>query len=142
MSEPTGPESTGPHHPDHSSRGRPHLRRTSQRPPRPQPHADPALQPERTVQSWLRTSLTMTVVSLVFMRFINVFQGWSVAIFVVCMGMAIVAIAMQVRRYRLGSDSIQAERGRPTPWAVIFLTSSVCLIAALSIASVIKISLL
>ena len=56
--------------------------------------------------------------------------------------LAIVAIAMQVRRYRLGSVSIRAERGRPTPWAVIFLTSSVCLIAALSIASVIKISLL
>ncbi|SDS93496.1 Uncharacterized membrane protein YidH, DUF202 family [Brevibacterium siliguriense] len=112
------------------------------RSPRPQPHDDPALQPERTVQSWLRTSLTLTVVSLVFMRYINVFQGWSVAIFVVCLGMAIVAIAMQVRRYRLGSASIRIERGRPTPWAVIFLTTSVCLIAVLSIASVIKISLL
>lgn len=111
------------------------------RPPRPQPHSDPALQPERTTQSWLRTSLTMTVVSLVFMRFANVFQGWSVAIFVICMGLAIVAIAMQVRRYRLGSVSIRSERGRPTPWAVAFLTTAVCLIAALSIASVIKISL-
>ncbi|UVI37294.1 DUF202 domain-containing protein [Brevibacterium spongiae] len=111
------------------------------RPPRPQPHSDPALQPERTVQSWLRTSLTMTVVSLLFMRFINVFQGWSVAIFVVCMGLAIGAIAMQVRRYRLGAVSIRAERGRPSPWAVVFLTTSVCLIAVLSIASVIKISL-
>ncbi|GAA1525648.1 DUF202 domain-containing protein [Brevibacterium permense] len=112
------------------------------RSPRPQPHDDPALQPERTVQSWLRTSLTMTVVSLIFMRFINVFQGWSVTLFVVCLGMAIVAIAMQVRRYRLGSVSIRAERGRPSPWAVIFLTTSVCLISVLSIASVIKISLL
>lgn len=112
------------------------------RSPRPQPHDDPALQPERTVQSWLRTSLTMTVVSLIFMRFINVFQGWSVALFVVCLGMALVAIAMQVRRYRLGSVSIRTERGRPSPWAVIFLTTSVCLISVLSIASVIKISLL
>ncbi|WP_227492709.1 DUF202 domain-containing protein [Brevibacterium sp. CFH 10365] len=135
-------ESTGPQAPEPSPHRRPRLPRPAQRSPRPQPHADPALQPERTVQSWLRTSLTMTVVSLVFMRFINVFQGWSVAIFVVCMGMAIVAIAMQVRRYRLGSVSIRAERGHPTPWAVAFLTTSVCLIAILSIASVIKISLL
>jgi hypothetical protein len=54
----------------------------------------------------------MTVVSLIFMRFINVFQGWSVAIFVVCMGMAIVAIAMQVRRYRLGCG-LDPGRTRP-----------------------------
>ena len=112
------------------------------RPPRPQPHSDPALQPERTTQSWLRTSLTMTVVSLVFMRFVNVFQGWSVAIFVICMGLAIVAITVQVRRYPAGFrlDPIRA-RFRPIPWAVAFLTTAVCLIAALSIASVIKISL-
>lgn len=84
----------------------------------------------------------MTVVSLVFMRFINVFEGWSIGVFVVCMGLAIAALSMQVRRYRLGADSIQAERGRPSPWAVVFLTASVCLIAVISIASVIKISLM
>ncbi|MGO2038279.1 MAG: DUF202 domain-containing protein [Brevibacterium sp.] len=111
-------------------------------PPRhPQPHADPGLQPERTTQSWLRTSLTMTVVSLLFLRFIHVFGGLSVAIFVICLGLAITAIAMQVRRYRLGSVSIRAERGRPTPMAVIFLATSVCLVAALGIASVIRIAL-
>ncbi len=110
--------------------------------PRPLPHPDPGLQPERTTQSWLRTSLTMTVVSLIFMRFIHVFGGWSVALFVVCIGLAIAALSMQVRRYRVGSDSIQAERSRPTPWAVAFLTASVCLIAVISIASVIKISLM
>ncbi|HJA59841.1 MAG TPA: DUF202 domain-containing protein [Candidatus Brevibacterium intestinavium] len=110
-------------------------------PPRPQPHPDPALQPERTAQSWLRTSLTMTVVSLIGIRWINVFHGWSIGIFVACLALAIIAIAMQVRRYRLGAVSIQAERGRPSPWAVLFLSTSVCLIAALGIASVIKISL-
>jgi uncharacterized membrane protein YidH (DUF202 family) len=120
---------------------RPRLPRPGPRVPRPQPHADPGLQPERTTQSWLRTSLTMTVVSLFFMRFINVFGGISVGVFVVCIALAIVAISMQVRRYRLGADSIQNERGRPTPWAVIFLTTSVCLIALISIASVIKITL-
>ncbi|MDN5586621.1 MAG: DUF202 domain-containing protein [Brevibacterium sp.] len=114
---------------------------TSPRPRRPQPHADPGLQPERTTQSWLRTSLTMTVVSLLFIRWINVFGGLSVVVFVVCIGLAIAAIALQVRRYRLGAVSIRAERGRPTPWAVLFLASSVCLIAVLSIASVIKITL-
>lgn len=114
---------------------------TTPSPRRPQPHADPGLQPERTTQSWLRTSLTMTVVSLLFVRWINVFEGLSIVIFVICIGLAIAAIAMQVRRYRLGSVSIRAERGRPTPWAVLFLSSSVCLIAALGIASVIKLSL-
>ncbi|WP_193072476.1 DUF202 domain-containing protein [Brevibacterium sp. FME37] len=114
---------------------------TARRPRRPQPHPDPGLQPERTTQSWLRTSLTMTVVSLLFIRWINVFEGLSVIVFVICIALAIAAIALQVRRYRLGSVSIRAERGRPTPWAVLFLTSSVCLIAALGIASVIKISL-
>ena len=83
----------------------------------------------------------MTVVSLVGIRWINVFHGWSVGIFVACLALAIIAISMQVRRYRLGSVSIQAERGRPSPWAVLFLSTSVCLIAALGIASVIKISL-
>ena len=111
------------------------------RPRQPQPHADPGLQPERTTQSWLRTSLTMTVVSLLFIRWINVFEGLSVVIFVVCIALAIAAIALQVRRYRLGAGSIRAERGRPTPWAILFLTSSVCLISVLGIASVIKISL-
>ncbi|WP_301476299.1 DUF202 domain-containing protein [Brevibacterium sp.] len=114
---------------------------TRPRPRRPQPHTDPGLQPERTTQSWLRTSLTMTVVSLLFIRWINVFGGLSVVVFVVCIGLAIAAIALQVRRYRLGAVSIRAERGRPTPWAVLFLTSSVCLIAVLGIASVIKITL-
>ncbi|MCF2571374.1 DUF202 domain-containing protein [Brevibacterium sp. UCMA 11754] len=114
---------------------------TTPPPRRPQPHADPGLQPERTTQSWLRTSLTMTVVSLLFIRWINVFGGLSVVIFVVCIALAIAAIALQVRRYRLGAGSIRAERGRPTPWAILFLTSSVCLIAVLGIASVIKISL-
>ena len=114
---------------------------TTPHPRRPQPHADPGLQPERTTQSWLRTSLTMTVVSLLFVRWINVFEGLSIVVFVVCIGLAIAAISMQVRRYRLGSVSIRDERGRPTPWAVLFLTSSVCLIAVLGIASVIKISL-
>ncbi|SMX90489.1 hypothetical protein BANT10_03157 [Brevibacterium antiquum] len=82
----------------------------------------------------------MTVVSLLFIRWINVFEGLSVVVFVVCITLAIAAIAMQVRRYRLGAVSIRAERGRPTPWAVIFLTCSVCLIAALGIASVLKIT--
>lgn len=83
----------------------------------------------------------MTVVSLLFIRWIDVFHGLSVFVFVICLGLAIAAISLQVRRYRLGSVSIRAERGRPTPWAVIFLSSSVCLIAGLGIASVIKITL-
>ena len=107
---------------------------------RAQPHSDPGLQPERTTQSWLRTGLTMTVVSLLFLRWIGIFGGLSVFVFVVCLGLAITAIATQVRRYRISAGSIQAERGRPTPWAVIFLSGSVCLIAVLSVASVLKIT--
>lgn len=105
------------------------------------PHADPGLQPERTTQSWLRTGLTLTVVSLIFIRWIHIFHAFSIAVFVVCLGMAISAIALQVRRYRLGVHSIRVERGRPTPLAVLFLTTSVCLIAALGIATVLRITL-
>lgn len=109
-------------------------------PPRQPPHSDPGLQPERTTQSWLRTSLTLTVVSLIFIRWIDAFGALSVIVFVVCVGLAIAAVALQSRRYRLGIQSIRNERGRPTPWAIAFLTTSVCLISALGIASVLKIS--
>ncbi|MFD3852637.1 MULTISPECIES: DUF202 domain-containing protein [Brevibacterium] len=104
------------------------------------PHEDPGLQPERTTQSWLRTSLTMTVVSLLFIRWITIFPVVSVSVFVLCLGLAIAAIAMQADRYRIGAGSIRAERGQPTPWAVISITVSVCLIAALGIASVIQLT--
>ena len=110
-------------------------------PPQP-PHPDPGLQPERTTQSWLRTSLALTVISLIFIRWIDTFGALSIVVFVICTGLAIAAVGLQARRYRLGSQSIRSERGRPTPWAVAFLTSSVCLIAVLGIATVIKISFL
>ena len=109
--------------------------------PRLAPHEDPGLQPERTTQSWLRTSLTMTVVSLLFIRWITLFPVLSVSVFVICIGLAAVVVALQVHRYRVGSGSIRAERGRPSPWPILGLTTSVCLIAVLGIASVIRLTL-
>ena len=104
------------------------------------PHADPGLQPERTTQSWLRTSLTLTVVSLIFLRWIHVFHTSAVIIFVLCLGMAIAALSLQTHRYRHGIESIRSERGRPAPWAIVFLTASVCSIAVLGIATVLRIT--
>ncbi|RBP63644.1 uncharacterized protein DUF202 [Brevibacterium sanguinis] len=108
--------------------------------PASRPHEDPGLQPERTTQSWLRTSLTLIVVSLLFIRWIHIFHASAIAIFVLCLALAIAAIALQVRRYRLGVHSIRVERGRPTPLAVLFLTASVCLIAALGVATVLEVT--
>lgn len=108
--------------------------------PASRPHEDPGLQPERTTQSWLRTSLTLIVVSLLFIRWIHIFHASAIAIFVLCLALAMAAIALQVRRYRLGVHSIRVERGRPTPLAVLFLTASVCLIAALGVATVLEVT--
>lgn len=105
------------------------------------PHTDPGLQPERTTQSWLRASLALTVISLIFIRWIDAFGVLSIIVFVISIGLAIAAIALQARRYRHGVQSMRDERGRPSPWAVLFLTSAVCLIAVLGIASVIRLTL-
>lgn len=105
------------------------------------PHEDPGLQPERTTQSWLRTGLTMTVVSLLFIRWITLFPYIAISVFVLSIGLAITAISMQVHRYRSGSGSIRSERGQPAVWSVLFLTTAVCLIAAFGIVSVIRLDL-
>lgn len=86
------------------------------------PHRDPGLQPERTVMSWGRTMLALTVVSCGYLRWWPYHGAWVL----IPMGMAMLAAGAiyvtQRIRYRKQGVGIAAERVRADVWAVLWMT--------------------
>lgn len=86
------------------------------------PHRDPGLQPERTVMSWGRTMLALTVVSCGYLRWWPYHGAWVL----VPMAMALLAAAAiyltQRARYRQQGIGIAVERVQADVWSVIWMT--------------------
>lgn len=84
--------------------------------PRPAPpggHADPGLQPERTVMSWGRTVLALHVTALMFVRWYSEVGVWAFAPAALAALVGAAIMLGQRRRYGHQSAGITDERVRP-----------------------------
>ncbi|WP_411730866.1 DUF202 domain-containing protein [Paeniglutamicibacter sp.] len=88
-------------------------------------HRDPGLQPERTVMSWGRTTLSLCVAAVVFLRWLPHYGAVILAMVVVCLVAAGGIYATQRRRYAVASHGIAAERLRADVVAVLVMSCAV-----------------
>ncbi len=91
-------------------------------------HDDPGLQPERTVLSWTRTTVALTVASAVLLRWA---AHYPALVYIVIAGMATMALwiyATQRRRYRSASLGLAGERVTPAAGSVVVLSAAMTLL--------------
>ncbi|MFL4474542.1 DUF202 domain-containing protein [Paeniglutamicibacter sp. MACA_103] len=101
--------------------------------PRPPLHRDPGLQPERTVMSWGRTTLSLCVAALVFLRWLPHYGAGVLAMVVVSLLVAGGIYATQRRRYAVAARGISAERLRADVVAVGVMSCAVLGLGVLGI---------
>lgn len=100
-------------------------------------HDDPGLQPERTVMSWGRTTLSLFVVSAVFLRWMPHY-GWPILLLVgVAAGGALAIYATQRRRYHVRAHGIAAGRFAADAVAVLSTAGAVFVLGLLALAVVV-----
>jgi uncharacterized membrane protein YidH (DUF202 family) len=99
-------------------------------------HQDPGLQPERTVMSWGRTTLSLCVAALVFLRWLPHYGAGILAMVAVCLAAAAGIYGTQRRRYAMASHGIAADRLRADVIAVLALSAVVLGLGAIGIAVV------
>lgn len=101
------------------------------RPAAPGGHADPGLQPERTVMSWGRTVLALQVTALMFVRWYSQVGAWAFAPAALSSLAGAAILLGQRRRYSRQSTGITDERVRPAlrtvAGMVAFVVSLSCL---------------
>lgn len=101
------------------------------RPAPPGGHADPGLQPERTVMSWGRTVLALQVTALMFVRWYSQVGAWAFAPAALSSLAGAAILLGQRRRYSRQSTGITDERVRPAlrtvAGMVAFIVSLSCL---------------
>lgn len=103
---------------------------------RPPLHADPGLQPERTVMSWGRTLLALFVASMMFLRWYPTEGPITLVPALLCAVAGMAIHLTQRRRYALQSHGIRQERVRADVWAVLWMLSLVVVLSALGISAV------
>lgn len=92
----------------------------------PEPrHADPGLQPERSVMSWGRTTLSLCVAALVFLRWLPHYGIGILAMILLALLAAGGIYATQRHRYWVASEGITADRLRADVVAVFMMTAAV-----------------
>lgn len=99
------------------------------RPAAPGGHADPGLQPERTVMSWGRTVLALQVTALMFVRWYSQVGAWAFAPAALSSLAGAAILLGQRRRYSRQSTGITDERVRP---ALRTVAGMVAFVVALS----------
>ncbi|MGL3805242.1 DUF202 domain-containing protein [Paeniglutamicibacter sp. R2-26] len=96
-------------------------------------HEDPGLQPERTVMSWGRTTMSLCVAGLVFLKWYPHY-GTGILVMVVLSLLAAAGIyATQRRRYALASRGIASERIHADAVAVLAMGVAVLGLGALGL---------
>ncbi|GAA3324998.1 DUF202 domain-containing protein [Paeniglutamicibacter sulfureus] len=93
--------------------------------PRPPLHLDPGLQPERTVMSWGRTTLSLCVAALVFLRWLPHYGVGILAMIVLALLAAGSIYATQRHRYTVASHGIKSERLRADVVAILAMSIAV-----------------
>jgi uncharacterized membrane protein YidH (DUF202 family) len=95
--------------------------------------ADPGLQPERTTLAWGRTTLAMGVVSLLFLRWVPDYGGFSI----VLIGLSLLSAGgmnlHQRRRYRHSDLGIRQEQIQADVVVVMIIGGAVGLLAILGL---------
>lgn len=91
------------------------------------PHADPGLQPERTVLSWTRTVVSLMIVSAILLRWSSYFPSVIYGVIAVMSGLAITIYVTQQRRYTRAGLGIAEERIEPSIGSVFLLTTAMFL---------------
>lgn len=100
-------------------------------------HDDPGLQPERTVMSWGRTTLSLFVVSAVFLRWMPHYGLPVLLLVLLAAGGALAIYATQRRRYRIRAQGIAAGRIAADAVAVFWTAGSVFVLGLLALSVVI-----
>ncbi|WP_417217839.1 DUF202 domain-containing protein [Arthrobacter sp.] len=99
-------------------------------------HDDPGLQPERTVMSWGRTTLSLFVVGAVFLRWMPHY-GWPILLLVAVAACGALAIyATQRRRYHVRAHGIATGRIGADAVAVFSTAGAVIVLGVLALAVV------
>lgn len=93
--------------------------------PRERIHHDPGLQPERTVMSWGRTTLSLCVAALVFLRWLPHYGAGILAMVVLALLAAGGIYATQRHRYTVASHGIKSERLRADVVAILVMSTAV-----------------
>lgn len=99
-------------------------------------HGDPGLQPERTVLSWGRTMLLFALIGAVFLRWMPHYGLWTLALTLVCAGIAAGIYLTQRIRYRRQSLGVQRERVAADVVAVLSTTAAVVALGVLGLLAV------
>lgn len=91
------------------------------------PHADPGLQPERTILSWTRTLVSLMLVSAVLLRWSAHFPAFILVVIIAMAGLAGAIHLTQKRRYRRVGSGIAEERMAPGVGGILLMTAAMCL---------------
>lgn len=97
-------------------------------------HADPGLQPERTVLSWTRTVISLMVLSAVLLRWSPHYPGLIYGIIVAMDVLAVTIYFTQRRRYARADRGIAEERIEPSVESICFLTGAMILFGVAGLA--------
>lgn len=99
-------------------------------------HGDPGLQPERTDLAWGRTTLSLTVASAIFLRWMP-HHGWFAGTLVAASTFTALAINVtRKRRFHRAIEGINQEAITPDIASVAAVAASVIVLAGLGIVTV------
>lgn len=102
----------------------------------PPKHGDTGLQPERTDLAWGRTTMSMVVAAAIFLRWMP-HHGWFVGTLVAAAVVTALALNLtRKRRFHRAIHGIQQERMTPDIASIAAVATSVVILAALGIYTV------
>ena len=111
-------------------------RRLPEPPPLPL-HADPGLQPERSSLAWGRTLLTLISVSALFLRWMPYHGAFVGTLLTISLLTAATIWLTQQRRYLRSASGLESGRIHADLASVMWMSTTVCVLGALGLYTVI-----
>lgn len=99
-------------------------------------HSDPGLQPERTSLSWTRTTVSLSVVSMILVRWAWVYGPWVFALVGILLALAATIYLTQQARYQADVQGLISEVAPTNILSILVLTGSLWVLGAGAIALV------